>query len=207
MRFFRKTSGAFTLVELLIVFGVIAVLMALLFPLFGKMREAALRAGCVKNLQTIGGALTLHALEHKGRLPGPSFAIVDLGKAYSIAGQLEGYLDSSKVDSIWECPANPALIARNKVARRNGATRHASYVTHTPYFGYTYSPPRPSPEPMLLTDIKELERAAQWMLEDVDYWNYPDVGRVGGNYPPVHREGRNRLYPDMTVEWFKVPPK
>ena len=47
----RRKRNAFTLIELLVVIAIIAVLIALLLPAVQAAREAARRAGCVKNLK------------------------------------------------------------------------------------------------------------------------------------------------------------
>ncbi len=60
---------AFTLVELLVVIGIIALLISILLPALGKARKSALNANCQSNLRSIGQALTLYASENKGKMP------------------------------------------------------------------------------------------------------------------------------------------
>ena len=66
----RGTAGrAFTLVELLVVIGIIAVLVGILLPTIGKARETARRATCAANLHNWGVACYAFAAERKGVFP------------------------------------------------------------------------------------------------------------------------------------------
>lgn len=66
-RMYRKQPG-FTLVELLVVIGIIAVLVGLLLPVLSKARAEASRAKCLSNLRTMQIAQTLYAAENRGYL-------------------------------------------------------------------------------------------------------------------------------------------
>ena len=63
-----RTRG-FTLVELLVVIGIIALLIGILLPALNKAREASKAATCLSNLRQINTAFVLFANEHKGFLP------------------------------------------------------------------------------------------------------------------------------------------
>lgn len=59
----------FTLVELLVVIGIVAVLIAVLLPVLGRARESARRAVCLSNLRQTGLVLQTYAGDNSGRVP------------------------------------------------------------------------------------------------------------------------------------------
>lgn len=63
------SKRGFTLIELVLVIGIIATLAAILFPVFAKARERARAASCQSNLFNIGLALRMYSQDHEGRYP------------------------------------------------------------------------------------------------------------------------------------------
>ena len=59
----------FTLVELLVVLGIITVLIGILLPTVSGARKSAQRTACLSNMRQLGNSLTLFTIEHKGYLP------------------------------------------------------------------------------------------------------------------------------------------
>jgi prepilin-type N-terminal cleavage/methylation domain-containing protein/prepilin-type processing-associated H-X9-DG protein len=60
---------AFTLIELLVVIAIIAILAAILFPVFAQAREKARSASCLSNTKQMGLAVSMYAQDYDERLP------------------------------------------------------------------------------------------------------------------------------------------
>lgn len=65
----KKDTLGFTLIELLIVIAIIAILAAILFPVFSRAREGARRTTCASNLKQIGVGMLMYTQDYDERLP------------------------------------------------------------------------------------------------------------------------------------------
>jgi prepilin-type N-terminal cleavage/methylation domain-containing protein/prepilin-type processing-associated H-X9-DG protein len=108
----RRHSG-FTLVELLVVVGIIGVLASLLLPVLSRARESAQRASCTNNLRQIGIAFELYLLEHRETYPAADdpvslspFYWLWMGRGWR--EQLVEYIPGDKDNpGVFWCPTDP----------------------------------------------------------------------------------------------------
>lgn len=99
-------KSAFTLVEILVVVAIIALLAAILFPVFGRARDKARQATCTSNLKQIYLGLRQYASDYDGSYP----ARARIGNsAYRHISDPQGFpqlLDPYiKSEQIWYCPS------------------------------------------------------------------------------------------------------
>ena len=125
----KYASKAFTLIELLVVIAIIAILAAILFPVFATAREKARQTACLSNAKQLGSTLVMYAQDYDERLPsiwtrsngGGIFAYVD------VFDVLKPYIKNT---DIFHCPD------RNQ----KDCTKHSDLSSLSePCYGYGYN--------------------------------------------------------------------
>jgi len=132
----KNTPHAFTLIELLVVIAIIAILAAILFPVFAKVREKARQTTCASNEKQLGFAVLAYVEDYDERLP---LAIYKTsGTSYKWQYVVDPYIkggfpvssDAGLSLSVYFCPDyNPTLL------NSTGGKPSSSYVVNSNLFG------------------------------------------------------------------------
>ncbi len=97
-----RRSAGFTLIELLVVIAIIAILAAILFPVFARARENARKSTCQSNLKQIGTSVMMYTQDYDETLPRTYFAVPAPAGNQSWAMILQPYVKNTQA---FDCPS------------------------------------------------------------------------------------------------------
>ena len=221
-----RARRGFTLIELLVVIAIIAILAAILFPVFAQARESARQATCSQNLRQIGQAFWMYLQDYDERMPDRRDLKLQLGyRPWSSwppsdprcgwAGiVLEPY---TRNWNIWNCPSVLVSVMGEVVQVKQEVAPDKT----TRYWMWRFDRIQ-DPVPPDNFWGKTLEGAvADLQANPSPFYTRPDgqadvelvvdpyFPRTIGTVEPalrgraVHRGGRNRLFLDGHVKWMR----
>jgi prepilin-type N-terminal cleavage/methylation domain-containing protein/prepilin-type processing-associated H-X9-DG protein len=203
----------FTLIELLVVIAIIAILAAILFPVFAKAREKARQTSCLSNNKQLGLAFLAYAQDYDeavalcAQFGGPN--PYGSGGAITYPCLLEPYVKNTQ---IWRCPS------------RAGVGAQAAYIMgYYPHYGYgcsLFRATRPNEFGSGFCDttyatLGAMDRPADHVVlaessaygpNDLTYGLYRSrPGYLGDDYYNAfpHNEGRNFVFADGHAKWLQ----
>lgn len=197
----RYKARGFTLIELLVVIAIIAILAAILFPVFARARENARRSSCQSNLKQIGIGVMQYTQDFDENYP------IFLGNNdnskpdYGWAAVIQPYIKSTQV---FQCPSEPTPPSVPLVGGAN-------------YTDYAYNM-NLGQNATFTIKVSKLEATAVTLMATdwTSSYAYREVGWANSSPPWTdysvaadktrwqrHLEGDNILFCDSHVKWLK----
>lgn len=225
-------KSAFTLIELLVVIAIVAILAAILFPVFAQAKTAAKRTACLSNLKQIGLGNELYINDFDDLMPWIPDSELQLtpavnsgGKKYAVVGSfMPLWHPYVKNKDLYSSPA----IGSGRLTgwqsyfegpwRENGVDDWSKGKSH--YISDLLAETNPTTtrftrgrNPLAICDAKGTTVSDQeWLMTpffEAGWWSYAHSHwNVGGSEPPekgwsAHVGGRNQIYFDMHAKWIK----
>ncbi|MFW5868501.1 MAG: DUF1559 domain-containing protein [Armatimonadota bacterium] len=195
--------AGFTLIELLVVIAIIAILAAILFPVFARAREKARQTNCLSNLKQLGLASLQYAQDYDEMFPSYYHKTIDGYDDGVSSGGVTLYsavLPYVKNVQIFSCPSvkpTPTYTFSSSEVTQQTAYLYNCYVTtwEAPGGGYKALASIPDASSLIL------------MTEYTNYWGaffgYPSGDDWPEDHAPFpHNDGQNVAFADGHAKWF-----
>jgi len=183
-------SKGFTLIELLVVIAIIAILAAILFPVFAKAREKARQSSCLSNEKQIGLGFLMYAQDYDEILPGVHNNVVywyDLITPYV------------KNTQLFQCPSK-----RGNTIGYGPCWYCISYEGGTGQRGASLGSIDQPADALMGTETQFDDGSQAVFCETPEQYGFnTDWPHNGIAYPGRHNEGNNVWFCDGHTKWVK----
>jgi prepilin-type N-terminal cleavage/methylation domain-containing protein/prepilin-type processing-associated H-X9-DG protein len=162
-------ARGFTLIELLVVIAIIAILAAILFPVFGRARESARRSSCLSNLKQLALATMMYGQDYDEVLP---VGATQGNSLWNVVAGLEPYVKNRQ---IFYCPSIAGLVPYDATLAptdTNWAAGNIGYYYWSMYAVHAHTGPFVSVHPPRQLSLSSSTNL--WMWSDVFgafFWN------------------------------------
>ena len=197
---------AFTLIELLVVIAIIAILAAILFPVFARAREKARQMSCASNLRNLGTACLMYAQDYDEELPLAAYAT----SAFTFFTWHDLTDPYARNKQIWHCPSSSLSRTDQGGAITTHFGYNARYLTNIALDFSNASGHRAvslaavslPAETLLLADARA-SLSPSWCGDDGKFLLPPSSTdqHCWGRPAVLHSEGSNLLWLDGHVKW------
>jgi prepilin-type N-terminal cleavage/methylation domain-containing protein/prepilin-type processing-associated H-X9-DG protein len=204
----------FTLIELLVVIAIIAILAAILFPVFARAREKARQTTCTSNQKQIGALVQMYAQDHDETLPSTATFWSDikpdpgvlvcptLGKTPPNGYNFNGYFGGASIGAI-DDPTTSILVFDGKNANNYTTSKTDVDYRHSgsSIFGYIDGHVAPAKAPIILNPFAIKVTNYNWLQLPAGY-TVAKSGPTGGNgygNPDDYIWGNHVWIPDGTM--------
>jgi prepilin-type N-terminal cleavage/methylation domain-containing protein/prepilin-type processing-associated H-X9-DG protein len=189
----RNRRQGFTLIELLVVIAVIAILAAILFPIFAQARERARAISCTSNLRQLGIGLSMYAQDHDEVFP---TAYSDYGRAPSQSAPPGGWWNKVGVwfwpqvvypyfrsVKVFTCPSGATAYASRPYEGHYGANEQVISTQNPPTNATQASLAAPASTYLCMDSGSYAISGGHALSPSGSFWYVPGVGRILGISP------------------------
>jgi prepilin-type N-terminal cleavage/methylation domain-containing protein/prepilin-type processing-associated H-X9-DG protein len=178
-----KKQRAFTLIELLVVIAIIAILAAILFPVFARAREKARQTSCLSNLKQLSLAMLMYAQDYDETWPPAYYYDATWTQEYGWDFHVDWNTGAAGLGLIGPYTKNEQLNACPSARGMQSWGRpYTGYAYNTSYIGYRHTPGGLDDlPPATLGDLRS--PAETVLLCDSAFWStWPAPGIAASNY-------------------------
>lgn len=207
----KQLNDGFTLIELLVVIAIIAILSAILFPVFARARENARRASCMSNLKQIGLGVMQYTQDYDETYPLGAYLTPTMRATWREI--INPYVKSQQ---LFKCPSSSSTNTENGTSTdygcNNGYLDASGSITAFNIMGLVDIPGnyiRPSASLAAVDKPAETIMVAEKIGSDwVTYSSYGSA--LASTYyqqnsvGKMHMDGNNYVFCDGHVKWLSA---
>lgn len=206
----RRRVSAFTLIELLVVIAIIAILAAILFPVFAQARDKARASACLSNMKQLGLGLQMYSQDYDETMP-PANTVYDFAAPNALPNFLGSLVPYTKNKQIFWCPSAANASSAGYAAAGYDPTllSKSNYMGNGVVMGRTIAAV-PTPADIIYCQENNLNWNYAWLrpakstTTKYSWWHWEKGIEKKEQYSNIHFNGGNMVFADGHAKYMSV---